>query len=556
MALREYLQVLRWRWRWLAASLLLGLLCACALTWSDTPTYASNVSLYVNAPGTSGSLDQAYSGSLLAEQKAGSYPELIGSERIRADVSELLGSTVSPGSITALAEPGSVVLTATATDASPQRAADIANAVGATFSDFIFELERFPGAPRAPIEVDVIQAASVPTSPVSPVLEKNLAIGAVLGALVGLAAAFVRHSLDTSVQSAATLKELTDVPMLGVLTLDRSRRSRTLADDPPPSDAADPYRQLRTALQLLDPEQCCRVVAVTSARAGDGRSTVACNLAIVFGWAGIRVLVVDADIRQPRAATYLGVSASVGLTDIIRGTATADDALTPSRSGVDVLASGPVPADASELLAAPGMTDLMKELRERYDLVLVDTPPLAAAETAVIAARCDAAVLVVRSASTTRDQVLTAVDQLQASSTLLLGTVLTTAPALDLRSLLTALGGRSRTAAPKPPAGLDAVGSMNADETEVPIDADAGATTDSMDPTTDLAVRVPAEPPSPSESGVPGSAASTRPSPWPRRELTARESANGFAVATERRTSRRSAAANRNGSAVGTASDD
>ncbi|MGH3774015.1 MAG: YveK family protein [Pseudonocardiaceae bacterium] len=197
MALREYLRLLRGRAWWIVGGLLLGLSCSGILIFLSTPIYAASVTFYVKASDAGGGLDQAYSSSLFAKKEAKSYLELITSERVRVDVNRRLGP-VAPGQISAESEPDSVVLTATATDASPKRAQDIANAVGIVFSDLVFELERFPDAPRAPLNVDVIYPAALPGSPVAPIPKTNLAFGSILGLLAGWAVALLPMPLRST----------------------------------------------------------------------------------------------------------------------------------------------------------------------------------------------------------------------------------------------------------------------------------------------------------------------------------------------------------------------
>jgi non-specific protein-tyrosine kinase len=271
----------------------------------------------------------------------------------------------------------------------------------------------------------VIKTAALPSAPSSPVPTTNLAIGALLGLTAGVTAAFVRQSLDTSVRSAADLKRLTSVPVLGALPYDRALKAAPLTLQGSPSASIDFYRQLRTTMELLDPERRCKRVAVASSVAGEGRTTLLCNLASAFGRADFRVLVVDADLRRPRVAKYLGLSSDVGLTNVALGDAPLDNAIQPWDRAVDVLTSGPVPADPGEVLASTAMGALLEEVGRRYDLVLIDTPPLRpVADGRIIATRCDASLLVIRRGRTNQAQVHEAVEELETWGARFLGIVL------------------------------------------------------------------------------------------------------------------------------------
>lgn len=193
MARRDYSRLRSGRALWIVGGLLLGLFCAGALTLLSTPIYAASVTFYLKVSDSSGGLDQAYSGSRLAAQKAKSYLELITGERVRVEVSRQLNAPVVPGQITAVWEPDSVLLTATATDASARRAQDIANSIGAAFPDLVLEVERLSGALSIPLEVSVVSPAVLPTAPVSPLSKADLAFGAVLGLLVGCEVVLLRQ---------------------------------------------------------------------------------------------------------------------------------------------------------------------------------------------------------------------------------------------------------------------------------------------------------------------------------------------------------------------------
>lgn len=169
---------------------------------------------------------------------------------------------------------------------------------------------------------------------------------------------------------------------------------------------------------------------VTSAIPGEGKTTTLCNLAIVLARAGQRVAVLETDLRRPCAVDYLGLEGAVGLTSVLAGRLGLDEALQPWGSALfDVLASGPIPPNPSELLASRQMTNVLAELNQRYDTVLLDAPPLLpVTDGAILAAACDGALVVVRYGKTKRHQIRAAFAALEAVSARPLGTVLSMAP--------------------------------------------------------------------------------------------------------------------------------
>jgi non-specific protein-tyrosine kinase len=163
----------------------------------------------------------------------------------------------------------------------------------------------------------------------------------------------------------------------------------------------------------------------------EGKSTTACNLAIAMAQTGVRVCLVEGDLRRPRIADYLGVESAVGMTDVLIGRVPLEDALQSWGGGMlEVLPSGPLPPNPSELLSSRGMDELMRSLEERFDLVLVDAPPLLpVTDGAILSTLTDGAVLCVRARSTRKDQLEQAVGALRAVDAKILGVVLTMVPA-------------------------------------------------------------------------------------------------------------------------------
>lgn len=157
----------------------------------------------------------------------------------------------------------------------------------------------------------------------------------------------------------------------------------------------------------------------------EGRSAIACSLALLFAEAGRRVLVVDAELRHPRLASFLGRENGAGLSTVLTGAASLDQVLQPWGAGLWLLASGQSPPNPSELLSSERMGELVDDLRGRFDIVIFDCPPLLpVTDAALIAARSDGALLVVRARKTKTAQVTTAVRTLRAVNARILGCVL------------------------------------------------------------------------------------------------------------------------------------
>ena len=435
MTIQDYLRVLREQWVVVLGAVLIGLLGSAAVFFLRPPEYTAKLTMYVAAQ-TGDTTSAAYQGAQLSQQRVTSYVELVSSTRVTREVQRRLNLPGTPQGlstqITASSALDSVLIDVSVVGTSPEQVARIANSVGEVFTGVVDELER-PSAPNAvaPVAVRVVQPAAVPTAPSSTGLPVTLALGLLAGLAVGVGLALARNALDTSVKSPEQLREAAGAPNLGTIAHDPNvpKRPLTVHEDPQ-SPRSEAFRQLRTNLQFVDVDNPRKVIVVTSSLPTEGKTTTIVNLAIALASAGTRVVVVEADLRRPKVADLLGIERSVGLTSVLSGRVRVDQAVQLWAGGrFDVLASGPLPPNPSELLASQHMKAVLAELRERYDVVLIDTPPLLpVTDAAAVAPATDGAILVCRFKETTRDQVASAAEALQAVSAPLLGTVFTMVP--------------------------------------------------------------------------------------------------------------------------------
>ncbi len=440
MTFRDNLAVLRDQWVVLLVTVVLAVGSAAAV-WALRPAqYTATLTLYVSAQ-TADTADTAYQGGLLSQQRVKSYVELIRSDRVSEQVVTDLHLAATPdqvaGQISASSTPDSVLIDVGVTDPDAQVAAAMANSVSTVFVKLVDELEK-PATPNAvpPVAVRIVRPASVPRTPSSPGLPLLLGIGLLGGLVLGVGVALGRNLLDTTVASTEQLRALVKAPILTAVGYDAGVRKRPLTvHEVPYSPRSEAFRQLRTNLQFVDVDNHHKVLVVTSALPGEGKTTTTLNLAIALASSGQKVLVIEADLRRPGAARLLGMEGAVGLTNVLTGRVELRQAIQPWSGGVDLLASGPLPPNPSELLASRHMEAVLTELRDLYDTVLIDTPPLLpVTDAAAVAPATDGALLVTRFRKTTRDQVAGAVQALEAVAVPLLGTVLTMVPAKGPRA--------------------------------------------------------------------------------------------------------------------------
>ncbi|MBG9471685.1 CpsD/CapB family tyrosine-protein kinase [Priestia megaterium] len=207
-----------------------------------------------------------------------------------------------------------------------------------------------------------------------------------------------------------------------LLTLKR----RLLAHNSPKDPVAEQYRTIRTNIQFSDTEQDIKSIMLTSTGPGEGKSTTASNLASVYAQQGLRVLLIDADLRKPTAHYTFRLENHVGLTNVLTKQSTLGQAV----QGTEVpelflLTSGPIPPNPAELLASNNMTELLKEMKEEFDMVVFDTPPvLAVADAQILANQVDGSILVVSSGKTDKEAAVKAKELLLKANAKVLGAVL------------------------------------------------------------------------------------------------------------------------------------
>ncbi|MBB1017024.1 polysaccharide biosynthesis tyrosine autokinase [Dietzia sp. DQ11-71] len=433
MDLRDLLSVLRARWIVIVATTLIGGLLALGMSLLTPPSYQAKVQFYVTVAGGD-SAAAAYQGSLGAQQRVQSYAALVKSTDITQKVVDAAEADLTANQVAnaaaATADAKTVLLNVSVTDSDPQRALQLAQGFGEVLPEAINRLETPDSGGPALAKLTVVNPPAMPTDPVAPRTEQNVAIGLVLGLLAGVGVVLLVNTLDRRVKSIEQLEGLVGKPVVGSIPFRKNEDKEKGAEHIVPfreghSPAAESFRRLRTNLQFLNVDNPPRVFVMTSSVAMEGKSETAVNLALALAESGSRVLLVEADLRRPRVVNYMSMPDKVGLTNILSGQAEFADVVQETRhDGVDLLACGPLPPNPSELLASEVSRQLFGNLRSEYDYVIIDSPPLLPVTDGALLARItDGALLVVRSHRTTSDQVAQAVDNLEKADATLLGMV-------------------------------------------------------------------------------------------------------------------------------------
>ena len=407
MQFRDFLAILGARWRTVAVTMLLVLAAAVLTTLQMPRVYEAKARVFMAAS----TAPDGRGGYVLTSSDLTTYVELLNSPVVLDPLRKTLG--VEPGTplqVSAGVSAATPVLDVTVQAGTAQLAADAANAVGP-------ELAKVGGA-YAPllansgqgVRATAISPAAVPSAPVSPDVARNVLLGLLAGLGLGIGLALLKHFLDTRVRTEADVQAVSDRPILGSLrVLPKSDEAQLVVQTDPQGLAAEEYRRLRTNLQFADITTGGQhSFAISSAMPSEGKTTTAINLALAMADAGARVLLVDADLRHPSVAKQLGIEGQVGLTTVLLGRTTVEDAAQRwGETGLYVLPSGAIPPNPSELLGSAAMETLFAQLLDSFDFVLVDTPPIIPVSDPVLIDRLVGGMLIVVAADRTLKRDLT-----------------------------------------------------------------------------------------------------------------------------------------------------
>ncbi|WP_413785796.1 polysaccharide biosynthesis tyrosine autokinase [Intrasporangium zincisolvens] len=431
--------MIRKRWMIIAAVTLVTLGLAAAYTALSPRTYASSTRFFVSTT-SDDSATSLQQGSTFTQARVKTYAQVLEDPKVLQPVIEKLHLSTTPaalaGQISSSIPLDTVLIDVTVTDSTPVGAQRIASAIAEVFPKYVAEIESRPGK-DSPIEVAVTTPATLETAPVSPKPTRNLALGLVMGLLLGFGLALLRDVLDKSVKNQRDLEIVTDRTLLGAIAFDTDASAHPLiVQVDPRSQRAEAFRSLRTNLQFIDVANPPKSIVVTSSLPGEGKSTTTANLALSLAETGLSVVVIEGDLRRPRLLDYLGFEGSVGLTDVLVGRVEVDDVLQPfGRTGLRLLGAGPIPPNPSELLGSANMERLVEDLCNRFDYVLIDAPPLLpVTDAAVLSTIVDGAIVVVGAGVAQREHVRRALASLEAVNGSVLGVILNRVRVKDLGS--------------------------------------------------------------------------------------------------------------------------
>ena len=381
--------------------------------------YKAESQIFISTPTPSVDIGALQQGSSFAQQRVISYSRVVSGPVTLVPVIETLGLQMSSselaGKIVASAPLGTVLINITVTDVSGIRAAAIANAVAVQFGETIKTLELPQFGDSAGVKSTMVRSAEVPGGPSTPNTKLNVLSGLLFGFMIACMIGVVRQIFDSSVKNA---NHLSGRPLISTIFFDpEAEEYPLLTNIGKYSVRAESFRHLRTALKFPTDQNNCEVIAVTSAFPGEGKTTTSINLAIAYAQTGLKVALVEADLRRPSFKKYFTADSdhSMGLIEVLN---LIESGKTPKSyerlfqifgsddECFEWIGSGAIPNNPAEKLDSAALDTFFAGLKSEYDIVIVDTPPaLPVTDSAVISAKVDSVIVVARAGVTKQSHV-------------------------------------------------------------------------------------------------------------------------------------------------------
>lgn len=414
MTPQAYFHALRKRW-WLVAGLAMLLAVSGFINAkTTTPMYASTASSYATLS-QAGSVSELVQGSTYTQNLMQSFALLATTPTVLDPVIEDLElnttSTRLGRTLTVTVPLNSFVIEIRATSADPEEAAAVADGVATELATAVQRLAPNTTDGGASVRLETVAPAVTPNHPYEPNTRQEVMIWGAGGVVLGVVAALVWALTDTRIRRERDIEGAAQIPVLA--SIPKKRKSTRSSHSKP--QVIESFRRMRANLAFLDANRDLNAIVVTSASAGEGKTTSAIALARALAEVRSQVLLIDCDLRKPTVAGRTSLLADAGLTNILIGQATLEEMVQPSED-LDILTAGPIPPNPVQLVEGQAMGELIRQACNAYDYVVIDTPPLLpVVDASVLARRVGGALLVVRAGKTTRQKLAQAVQNLRAA---------------------------------------------------------------------------------------------------------------------------------------------
>ena len=404
--------------------------------------YKAESEIFIATPSPSIDIAALAQGSSFAQQRVISYAKVVtGPITLVPVIKELaldMSSSELASKISTSAPLGTVLINIDVTDISPIRAAAIANAVAIQFGETVKTLELPQFGDSSGVKATMVRSAEAPKSPSTPNTKLNVLTGFFFGFAIACVIGIIREIFDSSVKNA---KHLAGKSLLATIFFDpEAEASPILSPGANYSIRSESFRHLRTSLRLPKEDSICEVIAVTSAFPAEGKTTTSINLAISYAQIGLKVALIEADMRRPTFHKYFGTdeSDSIGLSEVLnlidKGKKVKNfekffQSYGDSEDCIEWLKAGSIPANPAERLDSAAMSIFISSLRNEFDIVIFDTPPaLPVTDSAVLATKVDGMLIVTRAGVTKQSHVAGVVEILENLNAKILGVILNMVP--------------------------------------------------------------------------------------------------------------------------------
>ncbi|MBW3081182.1 polysaccharide biosynthesis tyrosine autokinase [Bifidobacterium sp. 79T10] len=370
-------------------------------TFTRTPQYTATSELLAtyrtSATGDNGAAgNELNSGASYLTSQIQTYPQLVKTESVLQPVIDDLGLNITvtdlAKTVTASNPADTMLVDISVDNNNPKMASNIANAVANSLKKQVTSTLYSDEGDKiiSPVNLTIVQQAYAPVTPASPNVKLYLIAGLAGGLLLGVVVALIKDLMDTRVREDLDVTSIVDAPVLGTMTRSDSYDDKTpVVIGHPASREAEEVRRLRTNIAFVLPdEDRANVIVVTSAGPSEGKTTMSVNLATSFAENGSKVLLIDADVRNPAVSKKLGIEGTVGLTHLITNQVSSQEAIQRYwKPNFHVLPAGKQNLNPSILLNSQAMKALITQVAGAYDYVIIDTAPMQVANDAAVFAK-------------------------------------------------------------------------------------------------------------------------------------------------------------------------
>lgn len=396
-----------------------------AYTFLATPQYTATSELLATYRGSadtnSASGGELSSGASYLSSQIKTYPQLVKTEAVLQPVIDDLGlnTTVAQlaNNVTASNPSSTMLVDVSVVDDDPKNASDIANAVSKSLKNQVTSTLYSDEGDKivSPVNLTIVQQAYAPSSPSSPNVKLYMAAAVFGGIVLGVFAALIKDLMDTRIRRDSDVTSIVDAPVLGSLTRSDSFNEKApVIVSHPASREAEEVRRLRTNVAFVMPPEgkYANVLVVTSAGPSEGKTTTSVNLATAFAESGSKVLLIDADVRNPSVSKKIDIEGTIGLTHLITNRVSSQDAIQRYwKPNLHILPAGKQNMNPSVLLNSRAMKALIDQVAQAYDYVIIDTAPMQVANDAAVFAKEGPSLLLVACVGATEKKTLRQTEQ-------------------------------------------------------------------------------------------------------------------------------------------------